>query len=178
MKKKKILTSVIISLLILLYPSSIVLAGSPEGHPFGNSDPTGHGHGPGVVKLVPAPWAPEGTLHIVNDPLAATPDGDPDSTGWVIFWCQSKVGFQYNIGVTGLAPLTNYTVVAEFPGPAPDPVLGTLHTDANGLGSFSGVLQLEPGGYFLRINVLDSNDINVLSSGPSGSNDGQGFGVY
>jgi hypothetical protein len=50
-------------------------------------------------------------VHIVTDPLA-TPDDPEDFVGWVTFWCQSKIGFQYNIGATDLNPLSKYSVMA------------------------------------------------------------------
>ena len=166
----------------LLVSVSPVLAGPPGPPTRGVMEPASDGcpwpdvandflAAEGVLKCLPAqiPWSvapnPEGGLdsgvRIVADPLAAV-DGS-GAEGWFVFWCQSRVGLQYQVIVTGLAPLTVYGVHVEglsFTQAGATPVayhLGQLRTDANGSGALGGVLRLDSGGYEFDIFVGDGS---------------------
>jgi hypothetical protein len=161
--------------LLLALSPAVVLAGPPSPPNFGKYNPQdipGPPEAWGVEKIIPPRAAPGGSVHIVTDPLEAT-GIDPDATGWVTFWCQSKIGFHYHIGASGLDPLSEYNVTASGPGPI-SLDLGTLHTDANGIGTVRGVEKLPPSLYELVVEVTDAGGNVVLDS----SADDQGFVVY
>lgn len=105
-------------------------------------------------------------VRIVADPLAAV-DGS-DATGSIVFWCQFRAGFSYQIRVSGLEPLASYMVHADgggltaTGGPiAIHEMLGQFRTDANGRGVLNGLLQLDKGGYELDVTILDDSGPRV-----------------
>jgi hypothetical protein len=190
--KKIMLVLAGIALLIVLSPATVVLAGSPNPPDYGKYNPTDQPGQPpeewGVEKVIPIPSAPGGVARIITDPLVGI--GSP-ATGWVTFWCQSNLGFQYNIGVKGLDRLSTYGVrawgaqIEIVPGPGVYPIvelepglwvdlsttiyieldLGTFKSDANGLGGVKGVSKL-PSGYIYNVAVVvsNSNGVPVLSA--------------
>lgn len=199
-----------LALLLLLWTLAVVgivaplalhwdtVFGGTSGPPnYGNYNPqdlTGPPEEWGVEKILPS-LAPGGQLHIITDPLV----GDAEANGWVTFWCQSKIGFQYNIGTTGLDPLSKYSVHAfGIQAVVVDPYtpgaidtgegfwiqivdsvnlnLGTFQTDANGLGGVKGVAKL-PAGYSYNVGTVVSNSDNVPVLW-SPSDDPNGFLVY
>ena len=150
-----------------------------------------------MEKVLPSD-APGGQTHIITDPLVGS-----DATGWVTFWCQSKIGFQYNIGTyCGLNPLSEYRVraygvkiqivSADTPGgidthegfwinPTTLTVLellelGTFKTDANGLGGVKGVVKLQSGWLYDVDTVVSDIDGHPVLSSPA--DDTNGFIVY
>lgn len=202
--KKLVIVLALVSVLVLVGVITTValswettLAGAPTPPNYGNYNPQNLPGPPeewGVEKILPS-LAPGGQLHIITDPLV----GNAAADGWVTFWCQSKIGFQYNIGTTGLDPLSKYSVhafgiqalvVAPYTPGAIDTGegfwilivdsvnlhLGTFQTDANGLGGVKGVAKL-PAGYSYNVGtvVLDRNDVPVLWSP---ADDPNGFLVY
>lgn len=117
-------------------------------------------------------------VRVVADPLEAV-DGS-DASGTLLFWCQFRAGFSYQIRVTGLEPLATYSVHAAgggfVAGVGPvmiHEVLGTFTTDANGRGVFNGLLRLDKGGYELDVTILDGDGARL--SVPD--DDLAGFGV-
>ncbi|MDP2727071.1 MAG: hypothetical protein Q8P59_05970 [Dehalococcoidia bacterium] len=120
----------------------------------------------GVGKCLPqnipwtAPLEPGSGIRIVTDQLL----GKDGASGWVNFFCESKVGFKFIIGVSGLAPNTSYPITATGLG-----TIATINTDSRGRGEVGGVVPLAPGFYDLSISVG-----SVLQSGPS---DPQGIAV-
>lgn len=199
-KTKKIMLGVIGVILLMTLSPAIVLAGTTSPPDYGNYNPLGLLAPPeswGVEKVLPS-LAPGGQTHIITDPL----DGvGSDATGWVTFWCQSKVGFQYNIGTySGLNPLSKYSVRAYGvkikivpPGTGTDtgegfwidpttlttiePLeLGTFETDANGLGGVKGVVQLHSGWLYDVGTVVSDIDGHPVLSSPN--DDTNGFIVY
>lgn len=206
--KKIILVVAGIILLMALSPA-VALAGPPSPPDYGKYNPTDQPGQPpeewGVEKVIPIPSAPGGVVRIITDLLTGI---ESDATGWVTFWCQSNLGFQYNIGVIGLDELSRYSVEASggqiliVPEGTPGafeleqglwvdfstltPVeldLGTFKTDANGKGGVNGVTKL-PSGYVYEVAVVvsDSNGIPVLgpadSPPPFTGPDTNGFIVY
>ncbi len=155
--KKIVLLVVSVVLLIALTPT-LALAGSPNGPNLGKDSPNGGGVFGGVVKSLVVPWA-DGELHIVDDPLDA--HNQSGAEGSVTFWCDSNVGLQYHIVVSGLDPHSSYAVSVTGT-VARD--LGKLRTDAHGMGSVRGVEQLEPGRYGLVVEVRDAGGTLVLDS--------------
>jgi hypothetical protein len=190
MKKIMLLTAGIVLVLSMVLSPAVALAGPPTQPDYGNWNPTGLDLPPamedwGLEKALPSSSAPGGEVHIVTDLLAG------DGEGWVTFWCQSKVGFQYNIGTTGLDPLSEYSVNAYgvqiliVPEGTPGAVelepglwvdfstltpvaldLGTFKTDANGRGGVKGVTKL-PSGYVYEVAVVvfDGDGVPVLEPG-------------
>ena len=169
--KKKILLLVLgLVLLLTLFPAT-VLAGPPEGPNYGKNDPHelwdtefpfGTPEEIGLEKIQPSSSAPGGEVHIVTDPLAEVGTERLVYAGWVTFWCQSKIGFQYNIG-TELDDLSRYIVEAqpldEFFQDEGDPiVLGSFQTDVNGMGGVRGVHKLEDGPYEFEVRVYEYDD--------------------
>ena len=185
MKKKITLVVAGIVLLMALSPA-LALAGPPSPPDYGKYNPTDQPGQPpeewGVEKVIPSPSAPGGAVRIITDPLVGLVGTDvPAATGWVTFWCQSKIGFKYNIGTIGLNRLSKYGVTAYGvqiqvvpPGTAgaigiepglwvllstSTPVeldLGTFRTDANGSGGVKGVSRLSAGYvYDLTVEVSD-----------------------
>ncbi len=108
----------------------------------------------GVEKCLPqqVAWTEGEGIRIVTDPLVGS-----SGSGWVNFWCETKEGFKYMIGVEDLAPHTKYTVTAD------SYMLGTIRTSASGTGQIAGVLRLPPGLYELDVSVWDGGT-EVLSS--------------
>lgn len=190
---KKVILAVLGVVLLVALSSTSALAGSPSPPNHGKVDPVGiwPPYMPplnlltGVEKVFPSSPA-IGQIHIITDPLVPVGE-DPDANGWVTFWCQSTVGFQYNIGATGLDPLSRYSVSANglkaqiVPAGTPDAIdsgegfyyvvvdpayhldLGTLKADANGSGGVKGVTQLQNGRlYILWTEVRASNGALVL----------------
>ncbi len=200
MKKEMMLLAVGIALIIALAPS-VVLAGPSHPPDYGTYNPTGLPNQPpeewGVEKVIPSPSAPGGAVRIITDPLV----GIPWASGWVTFHCQSRLGFEYNIGAAGLSPLSRYSVRAEgvgfqfsleaVPGAievepglwilpwTATPValdLGTFMADANGLGGVRGVAKLSAGyAYDVHTLVFASDGSPVLWSPADDTN---GFIVY
>ncbi len=197
----KRLSFAVLGIVLLMALSATAALAGPSAPPnYGTYNPLGlTGQPPeewGVEKIIPISSAPGGVARIITDPLV----GDSPASGWVTFWCQSGIGFQHNVGATGLNPLSSYSVhamgaqlaiVAPFtPGaiyvPGEDlwllfvgPIhldLGTFMTDANGLGGVRGMAQL-PAGYVYDVGtvVFDSGGVPVLWS-PAG--DTNGFVVY
>jgi hypothetical protein len=104
-----------IALLVALFPT-MVFAGSPTTPNYGVVDPHKLWDPPppwfyDVEKVISNPNAPGGQIRIVTDNLAPTPAGGVAS-GMILFPCQSTLGFKYNIVITGLVPLSKYTVTA------------------------------------------------------------------
>jgi hypothetical protein len=178
--KRLIVTAIVGAVLLLAVFATTAVAGPPSPPSFGNYNPLNLPNEPleswGVEKIVPQLGTygegPESSdsIHIITDPLA-DPNNSSAVGGWVTFWCQSTVGFHYNIGATDLEPNSTYTVHASG---SVHLSLGTIHTDANGRGSASGVKTLAPGGYYVVVSVKDSQDNTVLDSHA----DGQGFLVF
>jgi len=218
---KKIMLLIAVVVLVMALSPATALAGPPTPPKYGKWNPIPELVPPppplppgwtwetlGVEKVKPLHGVPTGeSVRIIKDPLTdpgavEVPDPPP---GWVSFWCQSNIGFQYHIGANGLDPNSTYTVTSSMdilrpaivvdPGP---PVvyepgafefepgffvvkigevsldLGTLHTDANGLGSVQGIEKLAPGLYELVVEVIDGDDNPILD----GELDPQGFMVY
>jgi hypothetical protein len=196
---KKIMLLVLGVVLLIALSPAVVFAGPPSPPDFGNYNPLdlpGPPESWGVEKIIPPLSAPGGSVHIITDPLEAT-GIDPDATGWVTFWCQSKIGFHYHIGASGLDPLSRYSVRAfgiqaiVVPPGTPGAIdtgegfwilivgsldldLGAFKTDANGLGTVRGIEKLANGFYGLVVEVTDAGGDIVLDS----SADDQGFLVY
>lgn len=155
---------------LLLLPTA-ALAGPRSTPDFGVKNPQGLRCSPDSVKCMTAGWHDGGEVHIVDDPL----EGAGDASGHVIFWCQSVVGFKYQISVEGLAPKQVFTVTTAPMGPGgPVVELGTFRTDPHGYGTLNGVLQLPEGHYGYALEITDADDVVVLDSW----GDGQFFGVY
>lgn len=151
--------------------AGVAAAGPPAppsyGDPAGQQNPQGLDHcwHPDPVKCLRTGWASGDEVHIVADPFAG------DGTGVVTFWCQSIVGFKYQIWVADLAPRTTYTVTTVG---SLTTTLGTFRTDPAGYGTLNGLLKLDPGGYFLILQVRNAAGAVVLNTAA----DGQGFGVF
>jgi len=115
----------------------------------------------GVGKCLPTNinWTNGDGIRIVTDPLI----GSSDDSGWVNFWCETKVGFKFIVGVAGLEPNATYPVTAAgitipLSGGPPQPIdlgiIATLHTDSQGRGEVGGVVPLPSSAiYELDINV-------------------------
>ena len=197
---KKVSLALLGIVLLMVLSTTVALAGPPNPPDYGNWNPTGLDLGPGdwevwgVEKVKPPFSAPGGSVRVIRDPLVGNSDG------WVTFLCQSKLGFQYNIGATGLNPLARYSVRAGgiraiiVPPGTPDAIyipaegiwvvidglidldLGTFMTDANGLGGVRGVERLAAGFiYDVSVVVSDGDGVPVLSSPGDDTN---GFLVY
>ncbi len=196
--KKLVLVLVGVVVLVAL-SSTAAFAGPPSPPDYGTYNPVGlPGQPPeewGVEKVIPSTSAPGGAVRIITDPLVG------DAIGWVTFWCQSTIGFQYNIGATGLDPVSTYGVKAYGvqilivpsgtagaveiePGlwilPSTlTPVeldLGTFKTDANGSGGVKGVERLADGYvYDVGTVISDADGTPVLWSPGDDTN---GFIVY
>jgi hypothetical protein len=207
--KKIMLVIAMVALLVALFPTTIVLAGSSTPPDYGKYNPTNQPGQPpeewGVEKVIPIHSSPGGVARIITDLLAGI---ESDATGWVTFWCQSSLGFQYNIGATGLDGTSRYSVKASGgqilivpegttgaselePGVWVDfstltPIeldLGTFMTDANGRGGVKGVTKLPSGHvYEVAVIVSDSNGTPLLgpaeSPPPMTGPDTNGFIVY
>jgi hypothetical protein len=196
---KKLVFVVLGVMALVAFSSTAAFAGPPSPPIWGRVDPLGISPWPfppeliGVEKIKPPLSAPGGQVHIVTDPLVATPY-DEDANGTVTFWCQSQVGFQYHIVTSGLEPVSAYAVSAVGWRLTPDPLgpdiiegesysivgpveldLGMLHADPNGLGAVHGVKKLAPDSYDLVINIKDAGGNLALASDPL---DPQDFVVY
>lgn len=199
--KKTVLVAVGIALILTALSPMAVLAGPPSPPDYGTYNPADlPGQPPeewGVEKVIPSPSIPGGAVRIITDPLVGIPPAD----GWVTFWCQSRLGFQYNIGATGLDPVSTYSVKAygvqiiivteDTPGAVEiepglwvdfstlTPLeldLGTFRTDANGSGGIKGVAKQSAGYvYDVGIVISDADGTPVLWSP---SDDTNGFIVY
>ena len=197
--KKLVLVLVGVVVLVAL-STTAAFAGPPSPPDYGTYNPVGLPDQPpeiwGVEKVIPSHSAPGGAVRIITDPLVG------DATGWVTFWCQSKLGFQYNIGAVGLNPLTRYSVKAygiqiqivplgtagateiepglwvDFTTLTPiEPLdLGTFKTDANGLGGVKGVERLADGYVYDVGTVISDTDGVPLLWSPG--DDTNGFTVY
>jgi hypothetical protein len=188
--RKTMLMALGLAFLLTALSSAAVLAGPSSPPDYGKYNPANlPGQPPeewGVEKVIPLPVAPGGAVRIITDPLIGSAPAD----GWVTFWCQSHLGFQYNIGAAGLDPISTYSVEADgvqIQIVAPGTVgaievepglwilpssalpielgLGTFVTDANGSGGVKGVARL-PAGYVYDITTVISNsdDEPILSS--------------
>ncbi len=124
---------------------------------------------PDPVKCFTTGWADGGEVHIVADPIEVV--GTTDEKGIVTFWCQSIVGFKYQISVADLEPRATYTVTTVG---TVVTTLGSFRTDPAGYGVLNGLLKLPPGGYHLILQVRDATGTVVLDT----ASDGQGFLVY
>lgn len=169
MSRRLKLASVILGALLLLSLVSPVALADPGTFVFKN----------------PPKWA-GGHRAMVTDPLVST-SGGPEY-GYVRFPCQSKEGFEYSIGVKGLASNMEYTVQAASRGELIDPgtglilptsdgagniyPLGIMKTGKDGDGEVSGLVALPAthplglpfGIYEWDIQVLDSSGAVVLQS--------------
>ncbi len=198
--KKTMLVAVGIALLLTALSSVAVIAGPSSAPNYGRYNPANLPDQPpeewGVEKVIPSPSTPGGAVRIITDPLEG-----PTADGWVTFWCQSRLGFQYDIGATGLDRLSTYSVNAYgvqiqiVPPGTEDAVeiepglwilpstavpieldLGTFRTDANGLGGVKGVSRLLAGYvYDVETVISDAGDTPVLWSPEDDTN---GFTVY
>lgn len=127
-----------------------------------------------VLKCLPSsiPWThfefggiTESGARIVADPLE--PVGGSAASGSIVFWCQFRAGFSYQIRATGLVPLATYTVHAMGGGFTAGglvlvhEMLGEFRADANGRGVFNGLLRLEKGGYELDVTIFDGSDARL-----------------
>ncbi|MDR9459248.1 MAG: hypothetical protein RI591_03760 [Dehalococcoidia bacterium] len=182
---------------------AVALAGPPSPPDYGKYNPTDQPGQPpeewGVEKVIPSPSAPGGAVRIITDPL----EGTSLASGWITFWCQSRLGLKYNIGATGLNPVSTYGVKADGvqiqivqagegvvpfeiePGlwvdlatltPVPELDLGMFHTDANGRGGVRGVVKLEAGYVYDVVTSISDTDGTPVLWSPS--NDTNGFIVY
>ncbi len=199
--KKTMFVAVGIALVLTALSSAAVVAGPSSPPDYGKYNPADLANQPpeewGVEKVIPSPSTPGGAVRIITDPL----EGLPPADGWVTFWCQSRLGFHYNIGATGLEPLSTYTVMAYgiqiqiVPPGTPGAIelepglwidfstltpieldLGTFKTDANGTGGIKGVAK-QSAGYVYDVGtvVADADGDPVLWSP---SDDTNGFIVY
>lgn len=166
------------TLVVVLALGALTLAGAgiasagPRGPaPYGVQNPQGLDEcwHPDPVKCFTTGWADGHEVHIVADPIEVV--GTAIETGTVTFWCQSNIGFKYQIWVSALDPQSTYTVttVGSFV-----TTLGTFRTDPAGYGVLNGVLTLDPGEYFLILQVRDATGTVVYDT----ASDGQGFGVF
>lgn len=156
----------------MMLASAGFAAAAPKAPPdYGVQNPQGLEHcwHPDPVKCFTAGWAGGDEVHIVADPIEVA--GTTVEKGTVTFWCQSIVGFKYQIWVSDLEPRTSYTVttVGSF-----TTTLGTFRTDPAGYGVLNGMLKLEPGGYYLVLQIRDATGAVVYDT----ASDGQGFGVF
>lgn len=151
--------------------AGIATAG-PGGPPsFGVQNPQGlddcwH---PDPVKCFTTGWADGHEVHIVADPIEVV--GTDVEKGTVTFWCQSIVGFKYQVWVSDLEPSSTYTVTTVG---ALATTLGTFRTDPAGYGVLNGLLRLDPGEYYLILQVRDGTGAVVYDT----ASDGQGFRVF
>ena len=144
---------------------------------------------PGTFVFKNAPkWVGEQDHRaMVTDPLVSTSGGT--ESGYTRFPCQSKEGFEYSIGVHGLAAHTTYTVRAisralafepgygllpTSDGPGIVYPLGTIRTGVDGDGEVSGLVPLAAthpflpfGLYEWDIQVIDAS-ANVVLQNPIG----------
>lgn len=140
---------------------------------------------PGTFVFPHPPKWSGGHRAMVTDPLVSTVGGA--EYGYVRFPCQSKQGFEYSIGIKGLAPHSTYYLAAVSlpfaypPGSGPVPTsdgggrlyrLGTIRTGADGDGELDNGLVVLPathpflpfGLYNWEIRVRDSSGTVVLHS--------------
>ncbi|HET7704282.1 MAG TPA: hypothetical protein VFK35_12855 [Candidatus Limnocylindrales bacterium] len=174
-----VLTAVLLAAVVAVGP---VRAGSPNEPTRGVLEPATdacpwpdfYNQFTGALKCLPTaiPWSEvehDGVVssgaRIVADPMTDVAGGQ--ATGSIVFWCQFRAGFSYQIRVTGLDPLSTYSVHAVGGGmTAAGPVfvhehLGDFRTDANGRGGLNGVLTLDKGGYGLDVTIFDGSTPTV-----------------
>lgn len=199
--KKTIVVMIGVAVLLMVLSPVATIAGSLSAPNYGKYNPANLADQPpeewGVEKVIPSPQAPGGAVRIITDPL----EGSAPADGWVTFWCQSHLGFQYNIGATGLDSLSTYSAEADGaqilvvpPGTA-DAVeiepglwilpssalpieldLGTFRSDTNGSGGVKGVVRLLAGYVYDVTTIISSvNGEPVLSSPDDDTNE---FIVY
>jgi hypothetical protein len=153
---------------VTLLGSGVASAGprSPANYGVQNPQQLPNCWHPDPVKCFSTGWSSGEEVHVVADPF----EGE-DGIGVVTFWCQSNIGFKYQIWVADLEPGSHYTVttVGTF-----STTLGTFRTDPAGYGGLNGVRKLAPGGYYLVLQIRDSSGAIVLDT----TADGQGFGVF
>ena len=163
---------VIVGLVAAVLAGSGVATAGPRAAPnFGVQNPQGLEHcwHPDPVKCFTTGWASGDEVHIVADPIEVV--GTTQESGVVTFWCQSIVGFKYQIWVADLEPQAVYTVTTTGSFAT---TLGTFRTDPKGYGTLNGLLQLPPGDYYLILEVRDTSGTLLLDT----ASDGQGFGVF
>ena len=160
------------ALLATLLMGTAIAAAGPKAPP-NYGDPAGQQNPqeldecwhPDPVKCFTTGWASGHEVHIVADPFTG------QGSGTVTFWCQSIVGFKYQVTVAGLEPQATYTVKTVG---SVATTLGTFRSDPSGYGTLNGLLKLTPGSYYLVLQVWDSNGALVMDTHA----DGQGFGVF
>lgn len=163
---------VAVGLAAMIVASAGIATAGPKAPPnFGVQNPQGLDHcwHEDPVKCFQTGWSGDEEVHIVADPIEVP--GTFDVKGVVTFWCQSIVGFKYQIWVSELDPKSIYTVTTAG---AVVTTLGSFRTDPNGYGTLNGVLKLPAGGYYVMLQVRDSTGTIVLDT----VSDGQGFGVF
>lgn len=149
----------------------IATAGPKAPPSFGVQNPQELEHcwHPDPVKCFTTGWADGDEVHIVADPIE--PVGTNVEKGVVTFWCQSIVGFKYQIWVSDLEPGARYTVTTVG---SLSETLGTFRTDPHGYGTLNGLLKLPPGEYYVVLQVRDATGTVVYDT----ASDGQGFIVF
>ena len=156
---------------VMLAGSTMATAGPKAPPSYGVQNPQGLEHcwHPDPVKCFTTGWSGDEEVHIVADPIEVV--GTDQASGMVTFWCQSILGFKYQIWVEDLEPKATYTVttVGSFAA-----TLGQFRTDPAGYGTLNGLMKLPPGGYYLMLQIRDGDGTVVLDS----ASDGQGFGVF
>jgi hypothetical protein len=175
---RRIATLLTCAMLSALVVAPSVQAGPPSGPTRGVLEPATdacpwpdfYNDITGALKCLPTqiPWSEvdhdgvvSSGVRIVADPLEAV--GGNAGSGSIVFWCQFRAGFSYQIRVTGLDALATYSVHAMGGGMTSDgPVLvhemlGEFRADANGRGVFNGLLGLEKGGYELDVTIFDAS---------------------
>jgi hypothetical protein len=157
MKAKNLVVSLLaITALSMALAPTAVFAGPPTTPNYGVVDPVKITNLPpewmyDVEKIIPAFKAPGGQIHIVTDGLAATPDGG-SATGTVVFWCQSTVGFQYNIVTSGLDVLSRYTV--DGSGIRAQPTEAPPNADPGNPGTWPPNVFFVEGTWFQVVNLV------------------------
>lgn len=156
---------------MLLMSTSGAFAGPRVPPNFGVQNPQGLEHcwHPDPVKCFTTGWADGKEVHIVADPIEVV--GTTDERGIVTFWCQSNIGFKYQLWLSELEPMSTYSVttVGDFV-----TTLGTFRTDPAGYGALNGILKLDPGEYYVMLQVRDDVGAVVYDT----VTDGQGFVVF
>lgn len=156
---------------VMLAGSAMATAGPKAPPNYGVQNPQGLDHcwHEDPVKCFTTGWSGDDEVHIVADPIEIVDSGQVK--GIVTFWCQSIVGFKYQIWVEGLEPKSTYTVttVGSFVA-----TLGQFRTDPAGYGTLNGLMKLPPRGYFLILQIRDAAGAVILDS----ASDGQGFRVF
>jgi hypothetical protein len=173
---KKVILLVLGTILLTTLVASPVLADPP----WYNGVPGGYA----AKEQNAPPWTEEKVK--ATDALVDMTGGS--ASGFVSFVCETQEGFDYSVDVKGLAT-GQYDVIAipledepEFDFPnfpavifltsddaAHGPYdLGSINIGGKGEGELEGVVSLPPGFYLWQIVVVDSGDVTVLSTLPSG----------